>query len=196
MAIKADKKQYKGACTMGKTKLFDVSIVTDSKFTSMPAGAQALYFQLIADADEGGNIDYPVAIAENSQYTVSADLDTLATNGFIKMSADRENAMITHWEKPVKKKTPTYRTKDTAVRKLFDDDDEPKKKKRDAWTMGKNENVYLTTREYTEFMQKYPGNYLEIIDGYSEEKQLYEGRDNANDYDKLKKYANIIEVMG
>jgi len=181
---------------MGKTKSFDIEVVTNSKFTNMPAGAQALYFQMIADADGKGNVEEPFLLAQKSFYTAAADLETLAANGYIRVNSDKTKAIIAHWPKSAAEKTTAYYGKQAAIRKLFENEQSKQWRSTNMfWQHGKAKNVHLTSAEFMEFKQKYPYNHNKIIQEYSEAKERYEGKDNTNDYERLKKYADIVELM-
>ncbi len=181
---------------MGKTKSFDIEVVTNSKFTNMPAGAQALYFQMIADADSKGNVEEPLLLAQKSFYTASADLETLVASGYIRVNSDKTKAVVAHWPKSAAEKTTAYYGKQAAIRKLFEEEQADRwAGGKMFWQHGKNKNVYLDTMQFFEFQQEHPRNHNELIESYSEAKIKYDGKDNTNDYKRLKKYADIMELV-
>jgi len=81
---------------MGDRRMISRQLVTDDSFLDMPFSARALYFTLVACADDDGFVNGPKSITRQIGAT-QEDLDTLVTNHYLFLFESGVVA-IRHWK--------------------------------------------------------------------------------------------------
>lgn len=82
---------------MAKKRMIEVATIDTDKFLEMPSGAQALYFHLLARADDDGFVGNPKKI-QNSINVSDDDVKILIAKQFIKVFQTGV-MVVTHWNK-------------------------------------------------------------------------------------------------
>ncbi len=80
---------------MAKRRMFSADVVLTDKFTDMDCEAQALYFQLMIQADDDGFVASPKRLTKGCGFPLTA-LDTLEQEGYL-INFPSGVCVITHW---------------------------------------------------------------------------------------------------
>ena len=80
---------------MAKRRMFSADVVLTDKFTDMDSDAQALYFQLMMQADDDGLVASPKRLTKGCGFPLSA-LDALEKEGYL-IFFPSGICVITHW---------------------------------------------------------------------------------------------------
>lgn len=76
--------------------MFSIRVINSAKFLKMPIEAQCLYFHLVINADDGGDVEaYAVMRITGANQD---HLNILEAKGFIKVYNTDFVSNITHWK--------------------------------------------------------------------------------------------------